>query len=104
TFELRAPQVRVVRMRPAFVFQPAASHEQRRLFAGPLLPAGALRALPVIPDLPGLALQAIHATDVAAAFRSAVVGDVRGAFNLAADPVLDARQLAELLGARVMPL
>jgi hypothetical protein len=35
------------------------------------------------------------------AYRRAVTREVRGAFNLAADPVLDAAQLAELLGARI---
>lgn len=103
-FELQAPEVRLVRMRPAFVFQQAAAPEQRRVFAGPLLPKNALRPLPIIPDIPGLAFQAVHADDVAAAFHAAVVGEVRGAFNLAADPVLDAKQLADLLGARVIPV
>lgn len=103
-FELQAPGVRLVRIRPAFVFQPDAAAEQRRVFAGPLLPKDALTSLPVVPDIPGLAFQAVHADDVAAAFRAAVVRDVRGPFNVAADPVLDAAQLADLLGARVVPM
>lgn len=101
-FELREQKVRVVRMRPAFVFQRDAAPEQRRLFAGPLLPGWAITAIPVIPDIPGLRFQAVHADDVAAALREAIVRDVHGAFNLAADPILDAEELADLLGARTI--
>jgi UDP-glucose 4-epimerase len=41
-FELRHPDMRVVRLRPAFIFKRQAASEQRRLFAGPLLPNQAL--------------------------------------------------------------
>jgi nucleoside-diphosphate-sugar epimerase len=105
-FEARHPQVRVVRMRPAFLFQRASASEQRRLFAGPLLPNKLVRPglIPVVPDLPGLRMQVLHTDDAAEAYRLAVLGDARGAFNLAADPVVDAGLLAELLGARVVRL
>ncbi|MET8429569.1 NAD-dependent epimerase/dehydratase family protein [Nocardia sp. NPDC004860] len=96
------PRCRVVRMRPAFIFQRGAASEQRRLFAGPLLPNKLMRPglIPVVPDTPELLLQAVHATDVAEAYRLAVSRDVSGPFNLAADPVLDSQGLAELLDAR----
>jgi UDP-glucose 4-epimerase len=102
--EAEHPQLRVVRMRPGFVFKREAGTEQRRLFIGPLLPNRLVRPrlIPVVPDLPGLRFQALHSADAAEAFRQGVVRDVRGAFNLAADPVLDARELARLLGARVV--
>ena len=104
TVEAEHPQLRVVRMRPGFVFKREAATEQRRLFAGPLLPNRLVqpRLIPVVPDLPGLRFQALHSVDAAEAFKRAVVRRVRGAFNLAADPVLDARQLARLLGARAV--
>jgi nucleoside-diphosphate-sugar epimerase len=103
-FESRHPRVRVVRMRPAFLFQRASASGQRRLFAGPLLPNGLVRPglIPVVPDLPGLRVQVLHTDDAAEAYRLAVTGDARGPFNLAADPVVDAGLLAELLGARVL--
>ncbi|MFC4852211.1 NAD-dependent epimerase/dehydratase family protein [Actinophytocola glycyrrhizae] len=103
-FETRHPDVRVVRMRPAFLFQYASASEQRRLFAGPLLPNKLVRPelVPVVPDLPGLRVQALHTDDAADAYRLAALGDARGAFNLAADPVVDAGLLAELLDARVV--
>jgi UDP-glucose 4-epimerase len=45
-------------------------------------------------------LQALHSDDAAAAYRLAVARPVRGAFNLAADPVVDVDELARLWGAR----
>lgn len=105
-YESRHPEVRVVRMRPAFLFQRASASEQRRLFAGPLLPNKLVRPglIPVVPDLPGLRFQVLHTDDAAEAYRLAVLGDARGAYNLAADPVVDANLLAELLDARVVRL
>ncbi|WP_433544848.1 NAD-dependent epimerase/dehydratase family protein [Streptomyces sp. CA-294286] len=102
--EHRHPEQRVVRMRPAFLFKQESASEQRRLFAGPLLPHRLVRpkALPVVPDIPGLRVQALHTDDAARAYRLAVLRDVRGAFNLAADPPVDARVLAEMFGAKVV--
>jgi hypothetical protein len=60
--------------------------------------------LPVIPDLPGLRFQALHSLDAAHAYRLAILRPVSGAFNIAADPVLDARTLGELFGARPVRL
>ena len=103
-FELEHPGRRVVRLRPGFIFKRQSASQQRRLFAGPLLPDRAVRPelIPVVPDLPGLRFQALHATDAGEAYRLAVVRPVRGAFNLAADPVVDPQGLAELLGARTV--
>ncbi|MDI3406924.1 NAD-dependent epimerase/dehydratase family protein [Streptomyces cavernicola] len=102
-FEATHPERRVVRMRPGFTFQRTAAMEQLRLFAGPFLPHGLVRPelIPVVPDIEGLAFQVVHADDVAEAYRLAALDDdVRGAFNLAAEPVIDAGVLARLLGAR----
>jgi nucleoside-diphosphate-sugar epimerase len=106
TFEHTHPEIRVVRLRPGFIFQRASASAQRRLFAGPLLPTSLVRAalVPAVPDLPGLRLQTLHAADAAEAFRRAAVGEVSGAFNLAAEPIVDAHQLAELFGARVIQM
>ncbi len=54
----------------------------------------------MVPDVPGLRFQAVHSLDVGDAYRRAVVGDARGPFNLAADPVLDPAVLAAMLHAR----
>ncbi|RFS83860.1 NAD-dependent epimerase/dehydratase family protein [Actinomadura spongiicola] len=107
-FESANPECRVVRLRPGFIFERQSASQQRRLFAGPLLPGRLVRpgAIPVVPDLPGLRLQALHSADAGEAFRLAVTGGVsgeaRGAFNIAAEPVLDAAELADILGARTV--
>jgi nucleoside-diphosphate-sugar epimerase len=101
-FELEDTGCRVVRMRPAFLFKKESAPQQRRIFAGPLVPerlAGRIR-LPLLPDLAGLAIQALHTDDAAAAYVQAVLSDARGAFNLAAEPVLDAEALSEVFGGR----
>ncbi|GEL26046.1 NAD-dependent epimerase [Pseudonocardia sulfidoxydans NBRC 16205] len=105
-WEAEHPQTRLVRLRPAFVFHREAAVEQRRLFAGPFVPQSLLRPgrLPVLPDVPGLRFQAVHSDDVGEAVRLAVTGDARGAFNLAADPVVDMAALAGLLRARLVPV
>ena len=60
--------------------------------------------MPIVPDLPGLRFQALHALDAAEAYRLAITRPVQGAFNIAADPVLDAETLGELLDARPVKL
>ncbi|MFJ5547608.1 NAD-dependent epimerase/dehydratase family protein [Streptomyces sp. NPDC093225] len=105
-YQLAHPELRVVRMRPGFLFKETAASEQWRIFAGGLLPQRLIRPdlLPLVPDLPGLRFQALHTDDAAAAYAAAVLRPVRGPFNLAADPVVDARVLADLLEARTVPL
>jgi nucleoside-diphosphate-sugar epimerase len=46
----------------------------------------------------------VHAEDVADAYRRAVTQDARGAYNVAAEPEVDPAALAELLGARLVPV
>ncbi|WP_374114172.1 NAD-dependent epimerase/dehydratase family protein [Streptomyces sp. NK08204] len=101
-YELRHRDMRVVRMRPGFLFKRESASQQRRIFAGSLVPAQLMRPglVPAVPDLPGLVLQALHTDDAAAAYVQAVVRPVRGAFNLAAEPPLDAAGLARILDAR----
>ncbi len=101
-FEAERPETRVVRLRPGLIFKREAATGIRRLFAGPFLPSPLLhpRLLPLVPDLPRLRFQAVHSKDVGDAYRLAVVGDVRGAFNIAAEPELDPQELARILGAR----
>ncbi|WP_030757603.1 NAD-dependent epimerase/dehydratase family protein [Streptomyces griseus] len=101
-FERDHPQTRVVRMRPAFLFKEEAASEQRRIFAGRFLPGHLVRPdlLPLLPEPAGLRFQVLHTDDAADAYARAVLRDVRGAFNLAAEPVVDAALLGELFDAR----
>jgi nucleoside-diphosphate-sugar epimerase len=105
-FQIVRAETRVVRLRPGLIFKRSSGEEQRRYFLGPLFPRALARrgALAVVPDIPGLRFQAVHTRDVAEAYRLAVVGDARGAFNIAAEPVLDAPTLAQALGARAVPM
>ncbi|MDR6325786.1 NAD-dependent epimerase/dehydratase family protein [Actinoplanes couchii] len=89
TVESDHPTMRVVRLRPGLIFQRDAGTEIARYFAGPLFPRGLTR-LPVVPRHAGLRLQAVHADDVADAYLRVLRSDARGAFNIAAGPVLDA--------------
>ena len=102
-FEHEHPEVRLVRLRPGLIFQRGAATGIRRLFAGPLLPRSLVRPrlIPVLPVPGDLAFQAVHSDDVAQAYRLAVLNeDASGAYNVAAEPVLDGRELGRLLGAR----
>ena len=100
--ERRFPGLRVVRLRPAFIFKRDAASGIRRLWTGPLLPSRLVRRalIPLVPQFRGLRFQAVHSEDVAEAYRLAVVRDVRGAFNVAAEPPLDADELGRTLDAR----
>jgi nucleoside-diphosphate-sugar epimerase len=104
--EHAAPETRVVRLRPALTFKRSAASEIRRYFLGRIVPAVVAdpRFIPVVPDMPRLRLQVVHTDDVAEAYRLAVTSDAHGAFNVAADPVVDPAALAELLGARRVPV
>jgi nucleoside-diphosphate-sugar epimerase len=105
-FELEHPDVRVVRMRPGLVFKREAASGIRRLFVGPFLPSPLVRPsiLRLVPDIPRLRFQAVHSLDLGEAYRLAVVGDVRGPFNIVAEPVLDPVTLARALGAHRLPV
>ena len=104
--ESEQPQLRVVRLRPGLIFKAQAADEIRRYFIGHLAPRSVFRRrlIPVVPELPSLRFQAVHSLDVGDAFRRAVLSDARGAFNVAADPVLGPAELATVLGARLAPV
>lgn len=105
-FEKEAPDVRVVRMRPGLVFKKEAAEGIRRLFAGPFFPSllANPRIINFIPDIEDLRSQIVHSYDVGEAFRLALVNeDARGAFNLATEPVLDAKEIGRILNARPLP-
>jgi nucleoside-diphosphate-sugar epimerase len=98
------PTMRVVRLRPGLIFQRQSGTEIGRYFAGPLLPARLLKyqRIPVVPDHPALRMQAVHADDVADAYARVIRSDARGAFNVAAGPVLDPALAADVFrGVRV---
>lgn len=105
-FEADVPDARVVRIRPGVIVQRQSASEQARYFLGPFVPMPLLRRslIPVVPALPRLALQVIHADDVAAAFAAAAVSDrARGAYNVAGEPALTVTEIAGILRAKPVP-
>ncbi|MEU5843411.1 NAD-dependent epimerase/dehydratase family protein [Rhodococcus sp. NPDC047139] len=106
TLELRNPDMRIVRMRPYFIFKRESATSQRRIFVGPLLPGNLLRSglLPVMPLVEDLRFQVLHTSDVADAFARATVRPVHGPFNLATEPPVDGSFLAEMFSARKIPV
>jgi len=101
-FQHEHPGVRLVRMRPGLIFKRNAGKEVAGLFVGSFVPRllANPRMIPVVPDPPRLRFQAVHSMDVAEAYRLALESDERGAFNIAAEPVLDGPLLARTLHAR----
>jgi nucleoside-diphosphate-sugar epimerase len=102
--EQARPDLRVVRLRPAFVFQRSSASEQRRIFGGPLARPAFFdtKRVPLLPVPRELRFQAVHSGDVAAAVLAAVEQPVRGAVNLAGPGLLRRQDLARLLEARTV--
>jgi UDP-glucose 4-epimerase len=100
------PDIVVARLRPALTFSAGAGSEVGRYFLGRVLP----RLVPRKPWLPLLAVpkelvfQAVHAADVADAYWRVLERKAEGAFNIAAEPVIDPNALAWIFRARrVLP-
>ncbi|MFI7604684.1 NAD-dependent epimerase/dehydratase family protein [Micromonospora sp. NPDC049366] len=104
--EREHPELRVVRMRPGLNFQRDAGTEITRYFLGPFAPVRLLRygRIPLVPTHRRLRMQAVHTDDVAEAYARAVLGDARGAFNLAADPVLTPELVAHHFHGWTVPV
>lgn len=101
--ELANAELRVVRARPALIFQRRAATEIRRYFGGPLVPGRLARPslIPVVPSTPRLVGQLLHAADMGEFYaRATETSTARGAYNVAADPPLDPAAIGELLGAK----
>jgi nucleoside-diphosphate-sugar epimerase len=97
------PAMRVIVLRAGFVIDRANAARMRRVMLGPLLPRAATSdRMPLVPHVAELKAQAVHARDFAEAFRSSLVSDVRGAFNVVDETVMDARTVAGLLDARTV--
>lgn len=103
-FARRNPGVVVGRVRPSAVVQPAAGAQLARWTVPALLPRRVVGAAGVpVPLWSRLRLQVVHAEDVAQALRLMVERRFPGAVNLAAEPVLPARELASILGGFLVP-
>ena len=105
-FEAANPGTRVVRLRPALIFKDEAATEIRRLFVGPFLPNFLLRRnlLLALPRIERLRFQAVHSEDVGQAYLRAVLADVGGDVEGAAEPPISGGEMAERLGVRSFPV
>jgi UDP-glucose 4-epimerase len=100
-FETENPGIIVTRLRPGLIFQRDAGAEIAGLFLGRSFPTRWLqRVRPAVLPLPSQAIvQAVHADDVADAYWRAIDRKAGGAFNIAAEPVLDPAAIAKAFGA-----
>jgi len=106
-FAAAHPDISVARLRPGLIFQGRAGSEIGRYFLGHVFPRLVPRKpwLPLLPAPDNLIFQAVHADDVAEAYWRVVDQRASGAFNIAAEPVLNPQELARILGSkRILPI
>lgn len=106
-FAQENPGVVVSRLRPALTFSAGAGSEVGRYFLGRFLARLVPRKpwLPLLPVPQEMVFQAVHAADVADAYWRVLEKRAAGAFNIAAEPVLDPNALGWVFGAqRLVPL
>jgi UDP-glucose 4-epimerase len=75
-------------------------------FGGPFFPGFLARPvfINLIPEIKGLRFQVVHSYEVGEAYRLALLHDLHGAFNLAADRVLDVHEVGRVLNTRPVPV
>ena len=105
----RHPETTLTVVRPTLVLQPEAASEIGRYFLGPLLfsaarflPGSVARLLPL--PLPGVRVSFVHADDVADALARMLDRRASGPFNLAAEPLMGAQDVARALGTVRLPV
>jgi len=105
-FERAHPDVLLTRMRPGLVMNPRAGADLVRLFVGHLVPVRWMTRvpLPILPMPPRAVSQVVHVDDLGDAFWRAIDRRAGGAFNIAAEPVVGPDEVAEVLGARWVPV
>lgn len=103
-FEALHPEVALARLRPGLIFQSGAGAEIQRYFAGRLAPVQVLNRFrpPLVPVPQGARAQAVHARDVASAYAEAIIRGARGAFNVAAEDILDGEAIAGVVAGRTV--
>ncbi len=108
-FEKEHPQISVTRFRvstvagpgmPDMIYEFLPSVARRLPLFAPWFP----RVFPNPIQGGRFLIQVVHEDDVAEAFRLAIVNDAPGAFNIAGDGVLGARDVADILRARSIPV
>ncbi|HYY10491.1 MAG TPA: NAD-dependent epimerase/dehydratase family protein [Kineosporiaceae bacterium] len=98
-----AGRLLITRMRPALVVQGDAGSGLARYGFPAFLPNSALKLVKVVPLDPSLVIQVVHTDDLADAIARVLERRATGAFNVAADPAITASDIAEALGAKLVP-
>jgi UDP-glucose 4-epimerase len=100
------PATTLTRMRPGLILQAAAASEISRYFLPRPLPTSLLHPvmLRLVPFPAGIALQFVHAGDVARAVRLVLRERAGGAFNVATEPVVDRRSWRAMFGGVAPPV
>jgi nucleoside-diphosphate-sugar epimerase len=94
------PGLTVTRLRPGIIGQSAAGSALLRYGVPGIVPAGALRFVPVLPLDRRLTVPVVHADDVAQAVSRVLERQAAGAFNLASGRPVTTELLGAALGAR----
>ncbi|GAB2614636.1 NAD-dependent epimerase/dehydratase family protein [Kribbella endophytica] len=94
----------IARLRPGIIGQASAGSALLRYGLPAFLPAATVNVLPVLPLPDGMTLSMVHADDVADAIARILEIGAAGAFNLAAAVPASAEMIAEVLGARRVPV
>ncbi|PXY30402.1 nucleoside-diphosphate sugar epimerase [Prauserella coralliicola] len=104
-FEQRTPTTVTARIRPCAILQHDAAGQFAGWLLSTLLPGHAVgRPWLPLPLWPRLRGQLVHSADVADALRLILARRAAGAFNLAAEPVLTAADVAAGLGGPRLPV
>src|SRR4051794_5836969 len=98
-FEHANASTTVTRLRPGIVGQRSAGSALLRYGVPAVVPAKALGLVPVLPLDRRLRVPMVHSDDVADAVVRVIDRRAGGAFNLAADPPITTRLIADALGA-----
>ncbi|MDR7276852.1 NAD-dependent epimerase/dehydratase family protein [Catenuloplanes atrovinosus] len=99
------PELRVARIRPLAVIQPAAAADLARLALGNSAPlAHRIGRLPLLPLPAQTVTQVSAAQDVADVVGRALLARATGAFNVTDEPAMSAAVLARLMGGRHVPI
>jgi nucleoside-diphosphate-sugar epimerase len=92
----------ITRLRPGLVVQRDAGSSLLRYGLPAVTPSVLLRHVPVLPLDKDFVVQCIHADDVASAIDLALASETTGALNLAGEPIVTRRLLADALQARAV--
>ncbi|MBY3989394.1 NAD-dependent epimerase/dehydratase family protein [Rhodococcus fascians] len=103
-FEAEHPEIAVARIRPGLIGQYEFGSALLRYALPDLVPSGLVDHLPVLPIDKSFAVPAVHSDDVTDAVVRVIDRRATGPFNLGGPTPVRARDVADALGARIVPV